>query len=85
MQEFICGSNDLKNVEQKKQQQQHRNGKLKFFYRNNKFLTPTLHRMLCSALIQPHFHYACSTWYPNLDEKLENEIKSRKVFVSIFY
>ena len=61
MREFICGNNDLKNVEQKKQQQQHRNGKLKFFHRNNKFLTPTLHRMLCNALIQPHFHYARST------------------------
>ena len=42
-------------------------------------------KTFCNALIQPHFHYACSTWYPNLDEKLENEIKSRKVIVSIVY
>ena len=38
------------------------NGKLKFLYRKNKFLTPTLHRKLCNAIIQPHFDYACSAW-----------------------
>ena len=27
--------------------------------------------MLCSALIQPHFDYACSAWYPNLNAKLK--------------
>ena len=35
------------------------NGKLKFLYRKNRFLSPELRRMLCSALIQPHFDYAC--------------------------
>ena len=38
------------------------NGILKFLYRKNRFLTPELRRMLCSALIQPHFVYA----YPQL-------------------
>ena len=28
------------------------NGKLKFFYRKNRFLSPELRRMLCNALIQ---------------------------------
>ena len=46
------------------------NGKLKFIYHKNKFLTPTLRRMLCNAFIQPHFDYACSAWYPNLNKKL---------------
>ena len=46
------------------------NGKLKFLYRKNSFLTPGLRRMLCNALIQPHFDYACSAWYPNLNAKL---------------
>ena len=41
------------------------NNKLKFLYRKNRFLTPTLRRLLCNALIQPHFDYACSAWYPN--------------------
>ena len=31
------------------------NGKLKLLYRKNKFLSPELRRMLCNALIQPHF------------------------------
>ena len=47
------------------------NRKLKFHYRKNSFLTPGLQRMLCNALIQPHFDYACSTWYPNLNVKLK--------------
>ena len=51
------------------------NGKLKFIYRKNKFLTPTLCRMLCNAIIQPHFDYACSAWYPNLNEKLKKKIQ----------
>ena len=36
------------------------NNKLKFLYRKNCFLTPALRRLLCDALIQPHFDYACS-------------------------
>ena len=39
------------------------NNKLKFLYRKNDFLTPPLRRLLCNALIQPHFDYACSAWY----------------------
>ena len=35
------------------------NGKLKFLYRKNRFLSPELRRMLCNALIQAHFDYAC--------------------------
>ena len=31
------------------------NNKLKFLYRKNKFLTPSLRRLLCNALIQPPF------------------------------
>ena len=34
------------------------NAKLKFLYRKNKFLTPSLCRLLCNALIQPQFDYA---------------------------
>ena len=42
------------------------NNKLKCLNRKNRFLTPALRRLLCNALIQPHFDYACSAWYPNL-------------------
>ena len=50
-------------------------GKLKFLYRKNKFLTPELRRMLCNALIQSHFDYACTAWYPNLTEKTKEKIQ----------
>ena len=52
------------------------NNKLKFLYRKNRFLTPTLRRLLCNALIQPHFDYACSAWYPSLTKKLKNRVQT---------
>ena len=50
------------------------NNKLKFLYRKNSFLTSALTRLLCNALIQSHFDYACSAWYPNLTKKLKHGI-----------
>ena len=50
--------------------------KLKFLYRKNSFLTPALRHLLCNALIQPHFDYACSVWYPNLTKKLKHRIQT---------
>ena len=52
------------------------NNKLEFLYRKNRFLAPTLRRLLCNALIQPHFDHACSAWYPNLTKKLKNRIQT---------
>ena len=52
------------------------NNKLKFLYQKNRFLTPTLRRLLCNALIQPHFDYASSAWYPSLIKKLKNRIQT---------
>ena len=52
------------------------NARLKFLHRKNKYLTPNLCRLLCNALIQPHFDYACSAWYPNLSKKLKNKIQT---------
>ena len=51
------------------------NSRLKFLHRKNKFLTPTLRRLLCNALIQPHFDYASSAWYPNLTQKMKIKIQ----------
>ena len=31
--------------------------------------------LLCNALIQPHFDYASSPWYPNLTQKMKNKIQ----------
>ena len=36
------------------------NARLKFLHQKNKYLTPNLHHLLCNALMQPHFDYACS-------------------------
>ena len=52
------------------------NSKLKFLYRKNRFLTPSLRRLLCNALIQPHFDYACSAWYPNLNKTLKQKLQT---------
>ena len=49
------------------------NNSLKFVYWENRFLTLTLRRLLCSLLIQPHFDYACSAWYRNLNESLTKQ------------
>ena len=49
---------------------------IKFFYRKNRFLFPTLMGLLFNALIEPHFKYTCSAWYPNLNKKLKSKIQT---------
>ena len=51
------------------------NGRLKFLYRKQRSLTYPLRRLLCNALIQPHYHYACSAWYPSLSKRLLKKIQ----------
>ena len=51
------------------------NCRIKFLYRKNRFLSQPLRRLLCSALIQPHFNYACSAWYPNLNNRLKSKLQ----------
>ena len=49
---------------------------LTFLHRKkNKFLTPALRRLLCNCLIQPHFDYVLSVWYPNLTQRMKNKIQ----------
>ena len=50
--------------------------RLKFLHRKNKYLTPILRRLLYSALMQPHFDYACSAWYPDLSKKLKHRLQT---------
>ena len=52
------------------------NGRLKFLYRKQKFLTNGLKRLLCNALIQPHFDFACLAWYPNLNKKVKRKVQT---------
>ena len=39
-------------------------------------MSPQLRRLLCNALIQPHFDYACSVWYPNLNKKFKTKSRT---------
>ena len=41
-----------------------KNAKLKFLYRQSRYLTPAYKRVLYNALNQPHFDYGCSSWFP---------------------
>ena len=38
-----------------------------------------LQRLLCNTIIQPHFDYACSAWYPNLTEKLKKKLQVMQI------
>ena len=51
------------------------NSRLKFLYRKNRFLDFPLRRLLCNALIQPHFDYVCTAWYPQLTKKLKDKLQ----------
>ena len=51
------------------------NAKLKFLYRKKTFLTTPLKRLLCNALIQPHFDYACLAWQGNLNQRLKKKLQ----------
>ena len=52
------------------------NSRLKFLYRKQKLLTLSLLRLLCNALIQPHYDYACLVWYPSLNKRLSKKIQT---------
>ena len=55
------------------------NNKL-IFYRKNSFLMPALRRLLCNALIQLHFDYAWSAWYPDQTKELKYRIQTTQVY-----
>ena len=51
------------------------NTRLKFLYRKNELLSKPMRRLLCNALIQPHFDYACSAWYINLNKSFKTKLQ----------
>ena len=51
------------------------NGRLRFLYRQGKYLNSRLRRMLCNTIIQPHFDYASSAWFPNLSKGLKDKLQ----------
>ena len=47
------------------------NSRLRFLYRQNRYLSFPLRRLLCNAMIQPFIDYACNACYPNINKKLK--------------
>ena len=56
-----------------------------FFHQKNKFLPPQLRWLLCNALIQPHFNYACSAGTPTSIKKSKQSYKLFKTKVYICF
>ena len=55
--------------------------RLRFLYRQNRFLSKPLRRLLCNAMIQPFFDYACPAWYPSLRKDLQNRLQVSQITV----
>ena len=45
----------------------------------------SLRRLLLNALIQPHFDYACTSWFPMLNKRLSKKIQSAQNKCIRFY
>ena len=48
--------------------------RLSFLYRNSAFLDQRCRITLCTALIQPHLDYCCSSWYSSLSIALKKKL-----------
>ena len=59
--------------------------KLQFLYRQNEFLNLKLSKLLRSSLIQPHFDYACISWYPLINQKMRNKLQATQNKCIRFY
>ena len=51
------------------------NSRFKYLYRQCSFLDGKLRKTLCSALIQCHLDYSCSSWYSGLSTTLKKKIQ----------
>lgn len=55
------------------------NPKLKLLYRQSRYLTPELKRVVSNSPIQPHFDYGCTLWMPFSYENLKNKLEDCKL------
>jgi hypothetical protein len=51
------------------------NARLKYLYRKKDYLTQHTKKLLVMSLIQCHFDYCCSIWYPGLSQVLKNKLQ----------
>ena len=49
--------------------------RLRFLYRQNRFLNKLLRRLLCNAMIQSFFDCDCPAWYPSLRKDLQKRLQ----------
>ena len=49
--------------------------RLKFLYRYKDMLNDKCRKIMCSALIQCHFDYCCSSWYSSINKGLQNKLQ----------
>ena len=52
------------------------NTKLNFLWRKSNDLNYSSRRLLCNALIQPHFDYGYTSWYPLLSKVLKTKLQN---------
>ena len=52
------------------------NAKLKFLYRKSAFFGTNEKKLLCSALVNPHFEYACNAWYRSVNAKVKHKLQT---------
>ena len=55
------------------------NSRLRFLYRQNRFLNKLLRRLLRNAMTKPFFDYACSAWYPGLRKDLQKSLQVSEI------
>ena len=65
----LSGENAVKNILNKA------NSRLKFLYRHREMLNLSTRKTLSSALIQCHFDYSCSAWYPSINKTLRDKLQ----------
>ena len=58
---------------------------LKFLHRQSRYLNPAYRRLLCNTVIQPHFDYGCSSWFPLLKKNLNLKIQKAQIKCICFY
>ena len=51
------------------------NSRLKFLYRHKDMLNFKCRKTLCSSLIQCHFDYSCSSWFPGVNKTLKDKLQ----------
>ena len=54
------------------------NNRLKFLYRNGHSLNIHTKKLLCSALIQCHYDYACSSWYSSVSQTYKKKLQTHQ-------